>query len=93
MEERLILSALLKGHMNDTCFHQMMKKLSHSCYFFGVFFFKALVVSTQLTNHVSDKGFCCRTFYKMLTWEAATMMSKPLLKVDIENYVGPEAFE
>ncbi|GLJ11169.1 hypothetical protein SUGI_0145240 [Cryptomeria japonica] len=55
--------------------------------------FKALAVATQLTDHVSDKGFRRLTFDMMLAWEAPAMTSKPLLKVDIENYVGPEAFE
>ncbi|KAH9305402.1 hypothetical protein KI387_009806, partial [Taxus chinensis] len=55
--------------------------------------FKGLAVATQLTDHVSDKGFRRLTFDMMLAWEAPGMTSKPLLKVDIENSVGPEAFE
>lgn len=54
--------------------------------------FKALAVATQLTDHLSDKNFRRLTFDMMLAWEAPAAASKPLLKVDTETSVGPEAF-
>lgn len=54
--------------------------------------FKALAVATQLTDHLSDKNFRRLTFDMMLAWETPATTSKPLLKVDTETSVGPEAF-
>eukprot|EP01018_Ginkgo_biloba_P026955 Gb_01320 [translate_table: standard] len=54
--------------------------------------FRALAVATQITDHLSDKDFRRLTFDMMLAWEAPGATSKPLLKVDTESSIGPEAF-
>ncbi|XP_077243918.1 uncharacterized protein LOC143884303 [Tasmannia lanceolata] len=54
--------------------------------------FRALVLSTQVTGHLGDKNFRRLTFDMMLAWEAPGAASQPLLKVDVENTVGREAF-
>ncbi|KAG0613383.1 hypothetical protein M758_6G098900 [Ceratodon purpureus] len=59
--------------------------LEYSC-------FRALSVQAQVTDHLSDKDFRRLTFDMMLAWEAPGATSRPVLKVDVESTVGPEAF-
>ncbi|KAK1268162.1 hypothetical protein QJS04_geneDACA017665 [Acorus gramineus] len=56
--------------------------------------FRALAISTQDTNYLSDKVFRRLTFDMMLAWEAPSASSQPVLKarVDSESTVGEEAF-
>ncbi|KAK1324586.1 hypothetical protein QJS10_CPA01g01465 [Acorus calamus] len=54
--------------------------------------FRALAISTQDTNYLSDKVFRRLTFDMMLAWEAPSASSQPVLKVDSESTVGGEAF-
>ncbi|KAF7819883.1 uncharacterized protein G2W53_025338 [Senna tora] len=55
--------------------------------------FRALALSTQLTGHLSDKGFRRLTYNMMLAWEAPASTGQPLLnKADEVVSVGLEAF-
>ncbi|XP_010926033.1 uncharacterized protein [Elaeis guineensis] len=54
--------------------------------------FRALALSTQVTDHLADKKFRRLTFDMMLAWEAPATASQPLVKVDKESTVGVEAF-
>ncbi|KAK4280800.1 hypothetical protein QN277_012374 [Acacia crassicarpa] len=55
--------------------------------------FRALAVSTQVTNYLSDKTFRRLTYDMMLAWETPAAASQPLLnKVDEDVSVGSEAF-
>ncbi|XP_068638354.1 uncharacterized protein [Aristolochia californica] len=54
--------------------------------------FRALSVSSQAVDHISDKHFRRLTFDMMLAWEAPAATSQPVLKIDVEGTVGSEAF-
>ncbi|XP_028800161.1 uncharacterized protein LOC114755447 isoform X2 [Neltuma alba] len=54
--------------------------------------FRALAVSTQVTNYLSDKKFRRLTYDMMLGWETPAAASQPLLNVDENVSVGSEAF-
>lgn len=56
------------------------------------FCFKALAISTRLTDYLSDKGFRRLTFEMMLAWECPGAADKPIIKVGFERAVGKEAF-
>lgn len=54
--------------------------------------FRALGVSTRLTDYLSDKEFRRLTFEMMLAWESPGAADKPIIKVGSERAVGKEAF-
>ncbi|KAG1330629.1 hypothetical protein COCNU_02G005970 [Cocos nucifera] len=54
--------------------------------------FRALALSTQVTDHLADKNLRRLTFDMMLAWETPAAASQPLVKVDKESTVGVEAF-
>jgi len=54
--------------------------------------FRALSVQAQVTDHLSDKDFRRLTFDMMLAWEAPGATDRPVLKVDVESTIGPDAF-
>lgn len=54
--------------------------------------FRALAVSTRVTDYLSDKDFRRLTFDMMLAWETPGAADKPVIKVDTERAVSREAF-
>ncbi|KAI5083423.1 hypothetical protein GOP47_0003166 [Adiantum capillus-veneris] len=54
--------------------------------------FRALGVSTRVTDYLSDKNFRRLTFEMMLAWEAPGVADKPIIRVGSERAVGKQAF-
>lgn len=54
--------------------------------------FRALGVSTRVTDYFCDKRFRQLTFEMMLAWEAPGAADKPFIKVGSERAIGKQAF-